>query len=440
MFKRIMLCGVSLAIMGVSLPSISNALTVKEAIVAAQTYNAKLKAADSELSKNKTMAFQSVTPWLPMVTYIRSKTMNAKLGDYTYASNQRPSDQTVSISENLFNGGQDLSSLLAAKSTYDASVMQYNSKREQVFFNTIQAYMDLKRDIDSLNVAKSTENTLSQHYKVTKVRYTAGAATKTDLAQAHARWASAQAASFASQGNVEKSRAVLYKITGIKEVGTLEYPPLPDIPATFSVVVNTAFQYNRGLKIQEATKKSTEYQILKAGGSFLPTVSLEYMWHKGTADEHFQGPQECYENGMCVNSLHEATAQSLKLNFTWALFAQGNRFFGLKMAINGASEMESNLLDAHRSVAEAISEAWTNYKSAQVQITAYEEAVKAQSESLKGVRQQSRSGTRTLTDVLDSERDLDSAQQNLVVAKHNEIVAAYLLLLQMGMLNENSVK
>ena len=77
--------------------------------------------------------------------------------------------------------------------------------------------------------------------------------------------------------------------------------------------------------------------------------------------------------------------------------------------------------------------AYSAWLAANEVIQATTTAVSAASLSLEGVRAENTVGNRTILDILDAERELLSAQVQLVTAQRNAYVAGFSLLAAMGM-------
>ena len=88
----------------------------------------------------------------------------------------------------------------------------------------------------------------------------------------------------------------------------------------------------------------------------------------------------------------------------------------------------------YRYITKEIRSSWNSLESAKVQIMAFNSSVKANKIALDGVRQESSVGSRTTLDVLDAEKELFLARNNLIKARRNLHVAAYRLVRVIGRL------
>ncbi len=90
--------------------------------------------------------------------------------------------------------------------------------------------------------------------------------------------------------------------------------------------------------------------------------------------------------------------------------------------------------ETRRSVLRTVSQAWNSLIGARANLEANEEQVRAARIAFEGVRQEAQVGLRTTLDVLNAEQELRNAELSLVSARHDEYVAAAVLLSAMGKL------
>ena len=83
---------------------------------------------------------------------------------------------------------------------------------------------------------------------------------------------------------------------------------------------------------------------------------------------------------------------------------------------------------------EEAAQVWEAYQTALAQVHARQKVVDAASVALDGMQRESREGTRSILDVLDTEQDFLNAQQALIQAQYNSVVSRFGILRVMGYL------
>ena len=94
---------------------------------------------------------------------------------------------------------------------------------------------------------------------------------------------------------------------------------------------------------------------------------------------------------------------------------------------------------AERSVAEDVASAWTRWQSAKNTIVTADAAVAATEQAIAGLKKEAIGGNRTLTEVLDAQNSLLSAQVTLERARRSEFVARASVLAAIGRLDVDAI-
>ena len=98
------------------------------------------------------------------------------------------------------------------------------------------------------------------------------------------------------------------------------------------------------------------------------------------------------------------------VQLTVPLYRSGSRLFQNAAAQQTASQRRDELDEARHKAHEAADNAWQALMTAQAALDADKAEVDAAAEALKGVREESKVGTRTTLDVLNAEQELLDAK------------------------------
>jgi len=87
---------------------------------------------------------------------------------------------------------------------------------------------------------------------------------------------------------------------------------------------------------------------------------------------------------------------------------------------------------ARRDALQTANQSWETLAAARARVKAYTAQIAANELALAGVEEEAKVGSRTVLDTLNAEQELFNSKVNLVVASHDEMVAAFQLKSAMG--------
>ena len=126
----------------------------------------------------------------------------------TGGTNSRPRGYQVSVTQPIYNGDRNGNSVRQAESGVLGAREQLRNTEQNVLLSALTYYMDVLRDAAILDLQRSNVDVLQEQLRQTKDRFNVGEVTRTDVAQAEAARAGAQAA------RRETSRGCLYFMRG----------------------------------------------------------------------------------------------------------------------------------------------------------------------------------------------------------------------------------
>ena len=200
---------------------------------------------------------------------------------------------------------------------------------------------------------------------------------------------------------------------------------LPGLPGSAEEAVMIALESNPDLIAARERTQAARYDIKATDANRLPTVSV----FANTDYSNFYGSLRGVAGGSVSQSESSANAG---VQVSFPLF-QGGRPAALKrqaQAVAGAT-MEREIA-TERGVVANVRAAYANWRASREIIQSTLVAVEAAELGLEGVQAENTVGNRTILDILDAQRELLSAQVQLVTARRNEYVAGFTLLAAMG--------
>ena len=400
---------------------IAQAETLADALISAyKTSNlldqneAVLRAADEDAA----VALANLRPVVNFVAQGSWTKFNNETGGFLqqyptpyYENTEGTGQLTASIL--IYAGGRGKMAVEVAQEAVLATRSSLVSVEQQVLLDAVSAYVDVRLQQALLDLRNASVDLIGQELQAAQDRFEVGEITLTDVSQAEARLASAQASVSAAEGNVLVARE-RYKAT----IG--HYPDkmkgLPGIPKTSrskDEATQVALATHPFVEQSQHEARIAEIQMQIAEAAFLPTVN-------GQASGIY-GYDGSGNHGVGL-SLSQPVYQGGALS---ALYRQ---------AIARKAAADAGVHQTVVTVAENVGRAWARLTSSGTLIAANEAQVTAAQKAFDGVSEEATLGARTTLDVLNAQLELQLAQANTLEARAEQYVAAYSLLSAMGLL------
>jgi outer membrane protein len=339
----------------------------------------------------------------------------------------------VNLTQPLTTGGAATEAIRAAERDVLQGREQLRATEIMIMTSVIQFYVDVIRDTVSVQIDRSYLLVLQRQLQQTSAEFDVGQVTQTDVSQAEARLALAQAALSAAEGQLQISRANFTQAVGLPP-GELAPPPaLPGIPASFDAALDVAEQENPALRGAQYAEEAARSRVGEARAAYRPTVSVNasFQWQRQPLGQEFFNTQ-FGTVPFQVNPYNRTVTMSAIA--TIPLFSGGMRGSKVRQALEQDNEAIYSIENERRVVLQAVSQAWASVTANNAQILADEVQVKAAALAAEGQRQETQVGLRTTIDVLNAEQQSQTAQLQLIDARHDEYVGAAQLLAAMGRL------
>ena len=333
------------------------------------------------------------------------------------------------LSVPLFQGGRVHAATRAADSRVASGRQTLRATEGDVFVQAVSAYMDVLRDraivelnLNNLKVLQTTLEATTDHFQV-------GDLTRTDVAQSQARVQDGQAQLIRARSNLVASEENYRRVVG-QSAGALDQPPpLPVLPETPDKAEDVAISNNPDIAAAAATVKATHYDVSQARASRMPTVSASV----GTQYYQYMG---FAGNGLGVpvgNVRGDASQAGVTLNVP--LYQGGLPGAQVRQAQAFESAALENETAIERQVVANARAAFSSYQAAVEVIRSSQEALKANTLALEGVRAETDAGLRQVLDTLNAEQEKLGSEVQLVSAQHDAYVAGFALLNAMGLVD-----
>lgn len=408
---------------GLVLPGVAQADQLSRALVEAYLGNPDLAAERAALQATDEEVPAALSGYRPQVfvstgvevTRGRQRVNNVGTSDTDNTSR----NARLTVQQNLYDGGGTVASVSRAENLVRASRANLVAVEQSVLLDGVTAFATAWRDRAVLGEALNNEQRLLRQLQATRDRFDVGEVARTDVAQAEARLARAQADVEAAKANVASSDAFYRRVIG-HAPGQLEQPdPLRRLPSSLTEAQALA-ETNPDIIRSTFQMAAAKDDIDVAFATILPSLDVE------ASATYFKNPS---------TNIGRTNDVSLGLTLTIPLFQGGAEYARVRQNRQTFRQRRNQLESASRTVQQNVASSWDTLLSAKAQVPAFGAEVRANEIALEGVQQEALVGTRTVLDVLDAEQELFTSRVNLVRAQADEVTASFQLKSSVGQLN-----
>ena len=405
--------------------------TLEQAWTLAYQNNPSLEAQRASLRASDELVSQALSHWRP------SADATGAVGKtYQYAPELAPFENPnfngttksygVQVTQPLFRGLRTRAETEAAEKQVLAGRAKLASAEQQLFIDTASAYLGVLRDETVLELERNHEAVLEDKLKETRVRSQMGELTGTDVRQAESRLARAHVTRFQAESTLTQDRAAFVRLVG-EDPRQLQPPVLAlDSPRTLADIFHFAETQNPDVVAAQFAVEEAKAEIRLNEGSLLPEVDL------------VGNSSRSYGENITIPGREDSSQVLVQL--TVPLYRSGTDYSKTRAAEQTESQRRDELDEARHKAHETADNAWAALMTAQAALDADRTEVDAAGEALKGVREESKIGTRTTLDVLNAEQELLDAQIDQVKSQHDRDLAVLQIKSAVGQLTADNLK
>ncbi len=416
--------GLALALAVAAQAPMAAAETLADALVGAYSHSglldqnrALLRAADEDVAI-AVSALRPVVSWAGSVGRTWSQSNNVRTGFRNSYTANTQAEISVTAELTLIDFGANRLAIDATKETVLATRARLISLEQQVLLRAVRAFMNVRREVENVSLRRNNLRLLRQERRAAQDRFAVGEVTRTDVALAEARLASAQSLLAASEGALEQAREEYAAVVG-RRPGTLTPPrSLPKTAKSEDAAKAIALRTHPDMEAAQRAVKVSDINILRAEAAMKPTVTLQ--GRVGASSS--------------LSLQDDTQFGSLSLNAGGPIYQGGRLSALLRQAQARRDASRGELHTVRHNVAQNVGIAWSQLRVARATAAANQEQIRAARVAFQGVREEAKLGARTTLDVLDAEQELLNAQAAAISAGVDEYIAAYTVLSAMGLL------
>ena len=336
---------------------------------------------------------------------------------------------SATLSQALFDRASSLS-LRRARLEVDVAETQLLAAHEQLVVRVARAYFDVLRAASTLEFRESDLDAIRRQLQQSERRYEVGDIAITDVVEARARRDLAEAAEIAARNAVSDAREALAEITGLDgdafDLARLDddFTLLRPDPDDVEAWVERALSDNAELIAAAGSAESAAAAIGVSRAGRLPTVSVGGSVVAVDSD----GPRGDSEVG------------NLAITGTLPLLSGGRVTAEIAQVQAQSRLAEEQRVDTERRVVRGTRNAYRGVIASIAQVRALRQALASTRQASRATEAGFQAGTRTSVEVLESLRDLFSAQAEYASARYDYIVGTLQLEQTAGTLDSEDVR
>ncbi len=341
-----------------------------------------------------------------------------------YTSNNQV-EFALQLQQPIFQGFQVRNTIRQAESSVQAQRADLQVTEQDILLNSAVAFLDVILYRQIVNLRRNDVEFLGEQVRAARDRFEVGEGTRTDVSQAEARRAESQSLLNASEANYEAARATYQRQTNLVANNLRDNFNVERLlPKDLAAALNTGQQGHPAIMASLFNVDVNIFNVAALEGQFLPSLSATAS-ASSTVDT--------------VGLADRTDDARFGLNLTIPLYQRGQVSAQVRQAKEnlGAARIQ---VDLNRNIVrQSVATSWSAYQASVRSIFDAQTGVFSAQLALEGVIEEQRVGQRTTLDVLDSQRDLISAQITLVQAQRDKDAAAFQLLSNVGRLNVASL-
>ena len=333
-------------------------------------------------------------------------------------ANVTPRVGQISAEMPLLTFGRIGGGIAQASGGSKAAELMAQQARLNLRVEVAQAYaqsISTKRLVTSYDLLRLS---LGQMLHQSELMFQVGAATSTDIAQAKARLAEAEAGYARASGNLATSLAQLRSLTGVEVKLDEDLPAPPPTPATRDEAIALALQNNPQFLAAQQMVEAAQGKEQAAKAESLPVVGA-FAEAASVRDQFFPD--------------YAADSWTAGVQIKWNFFSFGRNSAKARVASSELDAARADLEYARLRTQQAAITAFQDHATAALMLTATEARDAAAKEALRGTKLEVEAGAKPQLALLDAQREAIEAEAALAGAQGGLIASAYYLRAVAGM-------
>jgi adhesin transport system outer membrane protein len=384
----------------------------------------KLEAARHDATKAREKAKEAWGDWYPEATVTAwggRELQDKPTGEQT---NLDPREFGVGVNQLLYDFGKTGAAIDMARLAQIKAELAVQDAEQAFYLEAVTAYVNLIRAHETLEYARHAETNIRKQTGMEEARAQAGGGYTTDVLQAKAQLAGAQARRVRAEGQFDQALNRFRNLFGDPpgDMGQLVKPrfEMTILPRSVDEALSSARDGNLQIKVARLEADLSREQVRQAmAKGFFPRLELV-----GDAKRQF------HYDGTPGTKQDLLAKVQLKLPFNLGLTALNS----VKAAESGVSAAESRVRQADEQIEETVRNAFLGVQTALNNWRYLQDQASLANAFLDLARKEREMGSRSLLDVLNGETTAINALSDASSAEADVTIAAVTLVYRMGTL------
>lgn len=306
--------------------------------------------------------------------------------------------------------------------------VDYTTAEQDLIARVTEAYFNVLSAKDTLRFTEADVKAIERSLDQAKQRFEVGLIAITDVNEAQARYDQARADAIVARNNLDDSKESLSEITGVPTDelaglrGGIQFDP-PD-PANLDEWTETALQNNPAIISARYDVDIARKEIERQDAGDSPTLDLVGSYGV---------------SGSNADAGTDAKDAVIGLQLAWPLYTSGGVAAATRQARFQLQAAQDVLEARRRAVQTQVRNAYRGVLASISRVQALEATRISGKSALEATEAGFEVGTRTLVDVLNSQRELFRAERDLAVSRYDYIINFLFLLQAAGTLSADNV-
>jgi outer membrane protein len=409
-----------LALLLAALAAPAGAVTLDDAIAAALAHDPSITIADADRDAAGGRVTQARSAGLPTVT-VRGSAGYGRLDPQGFfglgSASVTPVTAQATVEQPIFTGGRVAAETARARAGLTAAEAGRSSARADLAANVAAAYGEVLTTATMVGAWQRLRDQTAEIARQAQLRYKAGEAPSTDVAQANARMAEAQGGLAAAEGAVAAAHARYRSLVGDEPVNLAPLPAGPVAPASLDEAVALAAHNSLAIAGAEAGLVAARAAGRGARAERLPTVGA--FAEAGTVRDQFFPD-------------YRANTATIGVRAAWQLYNGGRVGGRITETDADTRAAQARLRAAKSQVEEQVITLFEGLRTARLVAAAAAEQARASEQARSSIAHEVRVGIKPPLDLLDAEREAITATARAAGAEAAKLTLAYRLAAALG--------
>ena len=332
----------------------------------------------------------------------------------------------TTLTQNLYTGGRVQENVNRSKNQVMAERATLIAQEEASFLATVNAYVGVIQARELLELQRNNEQVLAKQLQATNDRYRVGEITRTDVAQAEAALAGAQAQRETAEGNLAVARGTFQQIVGVRPPeDMLEPQPLALPVKTEQEAAALASANNPTVIAALFTDAANKDAVDSAIASLLPQVGLQGQ----VFQQQNAGVSQTAVNGYQIG-----------LQLSVPIYQGGAEYATVRAARQTQQQSRRQVDDAKRTAVQNAVQSLATLDGARAAAESTRAQIRSNEIALEGVTREAIVGSRTTLDVLNAQQLLLTSRTTLVQNLAQLVTASFQVAQAIGRLTARDLR